>query len=74
MLGRAPRGLRRKLLAEVAHRKDLDAIIEELVDDPIGLMEDLPYRGLVPFWDYPTLLGEVPEEFDPSNQRVQPFE
>jgi hypothetical protein len=43
------------------------------VDHAIGLMEDLTHRGLVPLRDHPTLLGEVSEEADSSNQRIQPL-
>lgn len=66
--------MRSKLLAGMAQRKDLDAIIEDLVDDAIGLMEYLTHRGLVPFRDHPTLASEISEELHPSNQPVQPLE
>nr|AMP55765.1 hypothetical protein [uncultured bacterium] len=51
----------RKLLAKVDECQDLDAIIEDLVDDAIGLMENLTNRGLVPLRHYSTLFGERAE-------------
>jgi hypothetical protein len=65
--------LRRELLAEMAQRKDLNAILKDLVQDPVGLVEHLAHGGLVPFRNHPPLIGEVPKEFDASNQRLNPL-
>ena len=74
MLGRALGWFWRKLLAEVRQREDLETILEDLVDDAVGVMEHLPDRRLVPFRDDSTLLREVAEQFHPSNQSVKPLE
>ena len=74
LLGRAPGWLRRKLLAEVAQRQNLETIVEDFVDDTVGIVEHLAHRGLVPFGDYTTLFREIPQKVDPSDQPVEPFE
>ena len=61
LLGRAPGWLRWKLLAEVAQRQNLETIVENFVDDTVGIVEHLAHRGLVPFGDYATLFREIPQ-------------
>jgi hypothetical protein len=58
----------------VRQRKDLDPVVEDFIDDAIGFVEHLADRRFVPLRDNSTLLREVSEQFDPSDQTVEPFE
>jgi hypothetical protein len=73
LLERAPGRLSRKLLTEVAQCENLDSILEDLVNDTIRLVEDLADRHLVPFGNHTTLLREVREQVDSTNQPVKPL-
>jgi hypothetical protein len=51
----------------VGQRNNLETIVEDFVDDAVGLVEHVAHRGLVPFGDYSTLFGEISQKIDPSN-------
>lgn len=73
-LGKASHRLTRKFLAEVAQRENLDAIHEDLVDDAIRMEKDLAHRRLMPLRNHSTLVGKFTQEFNASDQALEPIE
>ena len=61
-------------MSEVRQREDLEAVVEDFIDDAVGFVEHLAHRGFVPLRDDSTLFGEVSEQLDPLYQPIEPFE
>lgn len=59
LFGRASGGMRGEFLVEVAQGKDLDAVLEDLIDHAVRLMKHFTHRGLVPFGNHSPLFGEI---------------
>ena len=51
----------------MAQRKNLETIVEDFVDDTVGIVDHLAHRRLVPFGDYSPLFREIPQMVDPSD-------
>ena len=51
--------MRGEFLVEVAQGKDLDAVLEDLIDHAVRLMKHFTHRGLVPFGNHSPLFGEI---------------